>query len=240
VKHTGRAALGATVTVAFELASLGYDLYSDYQLYVSGEISRKEFCKRATSSSVGSVGSVGGATGGAALGTAIFPGVGTFLGMVVGGVAGHFVGEAVGSEVGEKLKYFCEGDEELLEDSMSYSSFENNDETMIVNNDLDIKEDKFCHHDCDHESQNEHGEVFEGADMISEDSETAADDCDDINESEFDSDGAMDFYFHSNDSKSGEEIPMKGILFPVFGNIRTVCWENLEKDNFCYCTVMTE
>jgi outer membrane lipoprotein SlyB len=234
VKHGGRAALCATVVL--ELAFLGFDLYSDYQLYLSGEISRKEFCKRATRSSIGSVSSVSGATAGAAIGTMVGAGVGTFLGIVFGGVTGYFVEKMVGSKAGEKLKHFCEGDEELTEESISYGSFENNDETLIVNNDLDIEEDNFCHH----ESQNEHGEVFEGNDIISEDSETTADDLDDISVSESDSKGAMDFYFHLNDGKSGEEIPMKGILFPVFGNIRAVCWENLEKDNFCYCTVKTE
>ena len=174
MKHASRLALGAMVVT--ELAFLGYDLYSDYQLYVSGTISRKEFCKRATSSSVGSVGSVGGATAGAAIGTAFFPGVGTIVGGVVGGVCGYFGGKAVGSKVGDMLKHFCEGDSELPEDFV-YSS---------------------------------------------------------------ESNGRMDFYFHSNDSETGEEIPMKGVLFPVFGNIRTVCWENLNEGNFCYCTVMTE
>ena len=232
VKYGGRVVLGATVVV--ELASLGYDLHSDYQLYASGEISRKEFCKRAASSSVGSVGSVGGATAGAALGSFVLPipGVGTFLGAVVGGVTGYFGGKAFGSMVGEKLKYFCEGDEELSEDSISYGTFENSDETMIVK-DLESEEDAFCHHDCDQEYQSERDKVFEDNDIIitnqayAGDSEMATDD---VNES--DTDGDIEFYFHSNDSESGEE--MKGILFPIFGNIQTVCWE---EGDFCYCTV---
>ena len=236
MKHAGRAALGATIVA--ELAFLGYDLYSDYQLYTSGEISRKEFCKRATSSSAGSVGSLGGAAAGAAVGTAFFPGVGTFIGGVFGGVTGYFGGKAVGSEIGEKLKHFCEGDEEIIEDSTFHATFENNDDTMIVE-DLDSEEDTFCHHDC--ESQNESGGLFESNDAMinqAEGSETTTNDCDDIHE--IDPSSAMDFYFHSTDIESGEEIPMKGVLFPLFGNIQTVCWENLKEGNFCYCTVLTE
>ncbi|MCG8622782.1 MAG: hypothetical protein MJE68_12400 [Proteobacteria bacterium] len=110
----------------------------------------------------------------------------------------------------------------------------------MIGKDLDSEEDGFCHHDCDQEYQNEGDKVFEDNDNIitnqayAEDSEMATDGQDDINESESDTDGGVEFYFHSNDSESGEEIPMKGILFPIFGNIQTVCWE---EGDFCYCTV---
>ena len=234
VKQAGRAALGATVVV--ELVFLGLDLYNDYQLYSSGEISRKEFCKQATSSFFVSVGSVGGAIAGGIIGTMVFPVVGTFVGGVISGVIGYFGGKAVGSEVGEN---FCEGDdsEEPLEDSM-YGVYESSDGTILVK-DLDSEENTFCHHDCDDEVDKL--VAIEDSTVVTnsaEDPETTTDDSYDIND--LDSNGALDFYFQSNDSESGEEIPMKGVLFPIFGNIQTVCWENLEEGNFCYCTIMTE
>ena len=225
VKQTGRAALCATIVA--ELSFLGYDLYSEYQLYLSGEISRDELCKRITAALAGSVGCVGGATVGAGLGS-IIPGLGTTIGgaigAVIGGVSGHFGAKVIGTEIGEKLKHFCATDdsEEPVKDVVCDK---NCDEIMIVK---DSKEDAFFHHDCDNEDNEDIRNPVE-------DSETLTGDADELG-----SEDALVFYFQSNDSESGEEIPMKGILFPVFSQIRIVCWEEMEKDKFCYCTLMTE
>ena len=229
VKQTGRAALCAALVA--ELSFLGYDLYSEYQLYLSGEISRDELCKRVTGVLAGSVGSVSGAAGGATVGAglgSIIPGLGTAIGgaigTIIGGVSGHFGAKVIGSEIGEKLKHFCATDdsEEPLEDVVCD---ENCDEIMIVE---DSEEDAFFHHDCDDEGNEDIKNPVEDSETFTGDTE------------ELGSEDALVFYFQSNDSESGEEIPMKGILFPVFSQIRIVCWEEMEKDKFCYCTLMTE
>ena len=104
-KHTAVSQKGY-VGVLIELALLGYELYQDYDLYISGKISRKEFCKRVTSSMLGSVGSISGLYVGASVGTAIFPGGGTFLGGLFGSLSGFFTFRSMGSAIGDQ--YFCE------------------------------------------------------------------------------------------------------------------------------------
>ena len=226
VKQTGRAALG--VTILAELAFLGYDLYSEYDLYIRGEISREEFCQRTTSASVGSIGSFGGGSAGAAVGTLIFPGVGTVVGGVIGGLGGYFTFQKAGSILGEKLKHFCK----LNEDDKLVGAECTAAETMTAENSKE-NADGFCQHNsCAYESEDsiEDNIIINPTDDSELVSEKAGDE--EIESSEDTS------VFSTVTSIESQQVLLR--LFPVFGQLHIVCWEELEEGTSCYCIFIAD
>ena len=225
VKQTGRAALGATIVA--ELALLGYNLYSEYDLYIRGEISREEFCQRASSESVGSVGSVGGFFAGAAAGAAV-PVIGPVFGGIVGGLIGQLSFQKAGSIIGEKLKHFCSEDDESV-GKAECTAAENCDETMTEESSKE-NADGFCQHNsCAYESK----DSIE--DIPTDDSELVSEKAGD---EEIESSEDALSVFSTVTSIESQQVLLR--LFPVFGQLHIVCWEELEEGTSCYCIFIAD